>query len=148
MGMVDDSSASRDSYFYDSPHRCDPEKNRYSYPIICHERYRGRRLSQSIWCTYHCSRFYNWNRKYHWCGNRYRAGWSWCCSLVLADRCFRNRHEIQRVSYRCQIPCENERRTYAGRCHVCTETRVTYEMAGIAFFILRQLRFLWNRMCY
>ena len=41
MGMVDDSSASRDSYFYDSPHRCDPEKNRYSYPIICHERYRA-----------------------------------------------------------------------------------------------------------
>ena len=81
-------------------------------------------------------------------GTAIALGWSWCCSLVLADRHFRNRHEIQRVSYRCQIPCENERRTYAGRCHVCTGTRVTYEMAGIAFCILRRLRFLWNRMCY
>ena len=39
--------------------------------------------------------------------------------MVLADRCLRYRDKICRVADCGQVPCENSRRTYAGRRYVC-----------------------------
>ena len=88
----------------------------------------------------------------HRCGNRHCSWRSRRSSLVLAYRCFRNRHQIQRISHCRKIPCQNQRRPYAGWCHVCVGERTQHEMAGTDLrflcIIFRRFCFLWNRMCH
>ena len=68
--------------------------------------------------------------------------WCWLTGV------FRNRHQIQRISDCRKIPCKNQRRPYAGWCHVCSGAWTEYEMAGSDLCILRRLCFLWNRLCH
>ena len=51
-------------------------------------------------------------------------------------------------SHRRKIPCQNQRRTYAGWCHVCFGTWLKYALAWSDLRVFWRFCLLWDRMCH